>query len=223
MTGRINVTKEDSLRSLNVHDELFLNQIGLRYLNTYPLEDIRSRMNTYFKFMFVRHPLERLLSAYIEKFTIYNKWTQHFQRKYGRKIVRLFRKNPTNEALARGHDVTFAEFAKYVSRRSLSGKALNPHWASYFDLCHPCSIKYDFVGKFESFDRDSAHILGKISGDKCPRAFPTIKPAGAATREVMHKYYNTVSKKDLSRLIQAYLPDFMMFGYDLNFSAYLLS
>ena len=223
MSGRINDTKEESLRMLSVHDELFLNQIGLRYLNTYSLEDIRKRMETYYKFLFVRHPLERLLSAYMEKFTTHNKWTEHFQRKYGRRIVKTFRKMPSADALARGHDVSFAEFVKYIIKRSSSGRMLNPHWASYYELCQPCSVKYDFVGKFESFETDSAYMLGKISGDRCPHAFPTIKPAGAATREIMHKFYSSIPRRDVSRIIQAYLPDFMMFGYDINFSAYLSS
>ena len=223
LSGRLNETSEGALRLLSVHDDVFLSQIGLRYLNTYPLAEIRKRMAEYYKFMFVRHPLERLLSAYRDKFTVHNKWTEHFQRRYGRKIVRTLRRNPSNDSLSKGNDVTFAEFVKYVTRRALSGKALNPHWSSYYDLCHPCSIKYDFVGRFESFERDSSFILGRLSKDKCPLPLPTIKPAGGGTRSVMLEYYKSIPRKDIDRLVHAYIPDFRLFGYDLNFSSFVQS
>lgn len=221
LSGRINTTNQESLRTLDVHDEILLNQIGLRYLNTYPLQEIRDRMETYYKFMFVRHPLERLLSAYRDKFIQHNKWNEHFQLKYGRKIVKTHRRNPTEESLQAGDDVTFPEFLRYVIDTSYSGRPQNPHWSSYYDLCHPCSIRYDFVGRFETFNEDAPYILSKLSGGACPPDFPNMRPTGASTRQVLIDYYNQVSKSDISKIVQVFLPDFIMFGYDLNFSAYL--
>ena len=217
LSGRLNNTDSEALRLMNVHGEALLNQLGLRHLNTYPLEEIRMRMDKYYKFMFVRHPLERLLSAYRDKFTIQNKWTEHFQHKYGRRIIRSLRKDPSKESLAEGNDVTFSEFVKYVSKKAMSSRASNPHWTSYYDLCHPCSIKYDFIGKFDTFTVDSTYILSKLSKSDCPQPFPTIMPSGATTRQVMSEYYKTLSRSDISVLVQAFLPDFVMFGYDLNF------
>ena len=40
---------------------------GYRYLSTYPKEQQIFMLQTFYKFMFVRHPLERLLSAYRDK------------------------------------------------------------------------------------------------------------------------------------------------------------
>ena len=221
MSGRVNVTNDEVLRTIDVHDEMLLSQMGLRYLNTYPLEEIRKRMDSYFKFMFVRHPLERLLSAYRDKFIPHNKWTEHFQLKYGRRIVKTHRRNPTIESLQEGHDVTFPEFVRYVISSQFAGKTTNPHWSSFYDLCHPCSIKYDFIGRFESFNIDAPFLLGKLSGSSCPPSFPNMKPTGASTRQVMLDYYNQIPRADISKLVQVFLPDFVMFGYDLNFSAYL--
>ena len=40
---------------------------GYSYLNEYPLEKQLEYLDTFYKFSFVRHPLERLLSAYRDK------------------------------------------------------------------------------------------------------------------------------------------------------------
>lgn len=40
---------------------------GYKYLSSYPKEQQIFMLKTFYKFMFVRHPLERLLSAYRDK------------------------------------------------------------------------------------------------------------------------------------------------------------
>ena len=40
---------------------------GYKYLSEWPPEEQIQMIKTYYKFMFVRHPLERLLSAYRDK------------------------------------------------------------------------------------------------------------------------------------------------------------
>ena len=32
-------------------------------------------------------------------------------------------------------------------------------WESYFNLCHPCAINFDFVGKIENMHEDKYDIL----------------------------------------------------------------
>ena len=49
----------------DVHDDKHLHKF---LFNDYSDEDIKVRLQSYFKFLFVREPLERLLSAYNDKF-----------------------------------------------------------------------------------------------------------------------------------------------------------
>merc|ERR1711976_548318 len=58
------------------------------------------------RFTFVRHPIERLISAYRDKFEPGFTW---FYRRLGTTIIRTFRKNATRESF-----VTFPEFVKFV-------------------------------------------------------------------------------------------------------------
>ena len=60
-TGR--VVKRHEVQNMEL-----MKQIGLRSLSTYSREEIQERLQTYFKFLVVRHPFERLLSAFRSKF-----------------------------------------------------------------------------------------------------------------------------------------------------------
>ena len=91
----------------------------------------------YFAFSFVRHPFDRLVSAYIEKIEM-NK-TGYFQlhiasikEKYG--------------------NVTFNNFLLHV----LSTKRNpNEHWLPFYKTCSYCDFGFDqFIGRLETFERD---------------------------------------------------------------------
>jgi hypothetical protein len=51
------------------------------------------RSRRYRKFIVVRHPFDRVVSAYRDKFVKLNRWTSYFHRKYGRLIVARYRTN----------------------------------------------------------------------------------------------------------------------------------
>ena len=46
----------------------YLNALGLRQLSLYSSKEITTRLHNYFSFMVVRHPFDRLVSAYQQKF-----------------------------------------------------------------------------------------------------------------------------------------------------------
>ena len=49
------------------HQDIFHRRVGLKWLKEYPLEEIKYKLKHYFKFLFVRDPYARLLSAYRDK------------------------------------------------------------------------------------------------------------------------------------------------------------
>ena len=95
----------------------------------------------YFAFSFVRHPFDRLVSAYIEKIEM-NK-TGYFQlhigaikEKYG--------------------NVTFNNFLLHVL--STKGNP-NEHWLPFYKTCSYCDFGFDqFIGRLETFDRDMRYV-----------------------------------------------------------------
>ncbi|KAJ8369678.1 hypothetical protein SKAU_G00097060 [Synaphobranchus kaupii] len=64
----------------------------LRSLSEFSTAEINRRLRTYLKFVFVREPFERLVSAYRNKFT--RSYNTAFHKRYGTKIVRRHRPDP---------------------------------------------------------------------------------------------------------------------------------
>ena len=157
LSGRVNTTDPSQLAPGDVHSSQY--ESKLKTLDEYSPEEVQDRLQSYYKFMFVRNPLERILSAYRNKFTLkYNKW---FHVRYGVKIVKNFRKNPSDHALMWGDDVSFDEFVQYLLNPKVSSP-LNEHWSQYYKLCSPCIVQYDAIGKYETLDTDVDFVLREI-------------------------------------------------------------
>jgi len=91
LSGKLNKNKSLYLKSKDVHSPEYGKY--LRTLDEYSEQDQRDKINNYFKFLIVREPLERILSAYRNKFTM--KYNQYFHQRYGRHIIKKYRKYPT--------------------------------------------------------------------------------------------------------------------------------
>ena len=210
MSGKYNVSRNIT-KPMNVHHERFMRNIGLQYLSDFTKDEIVHRIHSYYKFLFVRNPLERILSAYRDKFTQYNKYTKYFQHKYGKFIIKKYRKNANKVSLARGHDVRFEEFVNYITDRP-SNKEFNPHWAQYYRLCHPCKITYDFIGKMETLDMDAPYVMRKFQNGTWP--FPPPPKTQSQTRSALKRFYRRIPAENISKLVEVYKGDFILLEYD---------
>lgn len=61
----------------------------LKHLSNFTLPEIYKMIKLYKKLIVVRHPLERLLSAYRNKFEAKKPSAKYFQARFGRKIIRV--------------------------------------------------------------------------------------------------------------------------------------
>ena len=178
-------------------------------LSMYTEPEVQYRMKNYFKFTYVRHPIDRLLSAYRNKF---GEHFVHFEKKYGVRIVKKFRPNPPR--FPKGDDVTFAEFMMYIA--NTDPVELNEHWNHYTHLCQPCHVSYDYVGYFEDFDTDVNYLLNILNLSKVlhfPKKQDYYK---TVSDEEKMGYMRTVPNSTLKMVARKLARDFEIFGYRAN-------
>ena len=177
---------------------------NLRFLHQYRRDKAEIMLKSYFKFVFVRQPFDRFLSAYVSKFV---KWNPFFYNLAGREIIKRYRPGTHSN----DKNVTFDEFVQYAID---TVPRWNEHWQTYDTLCHPCAIHYDFIGKFENLEEEARHFL-EISGisEKLNLSFPQVKPS--STSSLVPFYYSQIPKERLFRIVQLLASDSEMFQYDL--------
>ena len=208
LSGTTNISNPLDISPSKTHHEFERN---LHQLSDYSIDDIRHKLQNYFKFIFVREPFERILSAYRNKFTTsYNKY---FQQRYGKHIIREYRKNPTTKALNTGSDVKFHEFVAYLLDPKTK-RPFNDHWNQYYRLCHPCLVQYDVIGKYESLEEDAEYVFERTDINKILHFPKSNRLAGKPrTSDVYMNSFQNISRLELHKLWELYKVDFSMFGY----------
>lgn len=71
------------------------------------------------------------------------------------------RRNPTYYERSCANNVTFHEFLAYINKTHKH--KLNEHWEKIHRLCNPCNVRFDVIGKQETFGDDVDYILAKYN------------------------------------------------------------
>ena len=124
--------------------------------------DLPTALSNALVFTFVRHPFERLVSAYRDKLEL-AKMHGYVYTRYAYKIIKHASgqdKLAASLAMRQRRRPTFAEFVAYL----VDGWApdYNDHWLPYWLHCHLCHVEYDVVGKMETVQEDFKFINGKL-------------------------------------------------------------
>ncbi|KAK1117026.1 hypothetical protein K0M31_017074 [Melipona bicolor] len=177
------------------------------------------------KLLVVRHPFERLLSAYRDKLenSVAGRehGTLHFYRKYGSKIVEKYRETnftPPGEYLVirrkdvplpAGIEPTFREFVQYLIHTDLANYG-DDHWIPYYLYCTPCLVDYDIIAKVETLWQDQIYTIHKL------HLQDTIKPKwrhSSGYENASMIYFGQLSKDLIQKLYEKFKLDFELFDY----------
>ena len=186
-----------------------VNHMGFTFLGDLPPLAVKRKLREYYKFMFVREPLVRLLSAYKDKFMLNN---TSFHKSYGRKIVKHTRKNAA--ANSKGDDVSLKEFLQYVTESRVED--MNEHWMPFYELCQPCAVSYDFIGSFENLEADATQVLKELNVNEqvsFPKQQKYYQAGGSGY--VKSKKFADVSSDVLRKALRKYSLDYKMFSYQM--------
>ena len=184
---------------------------NLTYLSTHSIAKRQVMLDTYFKFIVVRHPMDRLCSAFLGKLIhdgqpipYYRHLGMHLKKHYGHRHLSEMDK-----------PVKFSEFLMYIS--STGRRHQNLHWSSYIDLCNPCKVKYDYIVKLETSNDDSSFIVNRLGG----KSYTSELPRTNGRRHRMSSsrrldLYRDVPDVILDKVLKNFEVDMKLFGYEWN-------
>ena len=147
-----------------------------------------------FVFAFVRNPITRVLSAYLDKVTVRGVQATRIQRELG--------VDPAESV------PSFEQFIDIVSEQS--PKDMNPHWAPQCFLLGLPNVKYDYLGRFECF-RESIEYLANRKSLAMPD--PQFKAGREHATNAAAKVEAHYTKGALNKVHEIYKEDFERLGY----------
>ncbi|XP_044513359.1 carbohydrate sulfotransferase 12 [Gracilinanus agilis] len=197
----------------NSSTHLTFNKFWRRY-GKFSRHLMKIKLKKYTKFLFVRDPFVRLISAFRSKFELEN---DEFYRRFAVPMLKLYSNHtslPTSvsEAFSAGLKVSFPDFIQYLlDPRTEKLAPFNEHWRQVYRLCHPCQIDYDFVGKLETLDEDAAQLLQLLKVDKQLHFPPSYRNRTASSWE--EDWFAKIPLAWRQQLYKLYEADFVLFGY----------
>ncbi|KAJ0174152.1 hypothetical protein K1T71_010298 [Dendrolimus kikuchii] len=165
-------------------------------------------------FLIVRHPLERLASAYNDK--IVHAWPKSFHDKMGRLIIKKYRKQQAKGQTPTQRYPMFEEFVAYVLGEAKVKRSLDMHWTPYTDFCTPCKFNFDVILKFETLDEDQRYLIQLAHLQDVVK--PEWKNSGKGTNTLhnINHLYSRLQKSQLDGLYKLYKYDFQLFNYTID-------
>uniref|UniRef100_A0A1B6EP42 Carbohydrate sulfotransferase n=1 Tax=Cuerna arida TaxID=1464854 RepID=A0A1B6EP42_9HEMI len=185
------------------------------------VEELNVALNDSIAFLIVRHPLERLLSAYRDKIQYALPNTHHS--KLGQRIITQFRNKIDKEGRpVRDRSThsprwpTFSEFVNYLIHEHNRGHSLDMHWTPIAEFCSPCQVEFDLILKFDTLDEDQRYLIEMAGISHLVKAEWRNPSKGPNTPDVITKYYSQLTLTQLLQLYNIYRFDFELFGYTLD-------
>lgn len=206
-------------RTKNVHTSKMLALV--RAQNVLGKEATRHVQSTT-TLMSVRHPLERLNSAFRSKFAnggpLHKHLSPSFYSMFWKPALKMLNKNPDVEQY-----ITFAEFLQYAVYRG------DAHWLPMHTMCSPCAMHYEYFVRLETFSEDMQYLSHALSNPildlqvHMNEKRKTTKGPQHGMQQTDHTQlsnstlliYRQVPSELLAKVLQIYRPDLDLFGYQV--------
>ena len=171
-------------------------------------------------FSFIRHPFERLVSAYKEKFVMTSILDEKGQEKRLKEFF-FFKTNPEyREWYTKDH--SFSSFVELVLKEYSQSKNLkwtwnmNGHWTPMSMSCFYCDVKYDVIGRMETFSDDLKYIIMKNKLGDILLEDKKVRTTGGSPKDDALRYFSQLRKEQIRSLYEVYKMDFKLFGYNAD-------
>ena len=181
------------------------------------VEKLLSHINqNMFTFTFVRHPFERLISAYKNKGQNYEKMKQ-----YG--FGKWYLKDHSFPSFV--DDVVLAQYRRsdcykiYYKTCNENQYKFNYHWSPLSSRCSYCDMSYNVIGRMESFEEDVDYIFQKTDLEMLVPVEEQqnhLNPSGKGGENETLFYLEQLTDKQKLDVYNLYKMDFELFGYDAS-------
>jgi len=171
-------------------------------LPTLSQTEMKDLFETSNSFSIVRHPFERLVSAFQDKLVdqgdkFYKRVVDHIRIKYG--------------------EITFTSFVYMILDNSdklckeMNSCRLDKHWKPFISRCGYCDMPYKVIAKAENF-ADDQKFIGRLANVTFQK-IESHKSSGGDTKSLAKKYFSDLDLDTVKDLYEIYKVDFEMFGY----------
>ncbi len=234
--------KKDELRKKHLPEQplKLLVPVSSRLKETLFKAYVQSHQDRVKSFLIVRHPFDRLVSAFRDKLERskrpdYDKnW---YYRTYGKGIVSRYRKDSIHRFgkdffskdnnFGAPYEVqgfrteampTFWEFVQFVKASNVA--KMDEHWRPTTNYCALCNAHYENIFLFENMDSGEGAYLKHVIDPKWSEREEWVNPNtpnGTGSNEVTKTYFKMLTDSDIMMLYKIYEFDFKMFGYQFRF------
>ena len=188
--------REEELHDINPDHPLLFRVHRLADLSN---EQRQYRLENYHKFMTVRNPMERLVSAYRNKLD--NDKTVDYFKALQINIIRNYRKKRKyvkNKArLKTALHPAFTEFIDFMVETPFGN--MDDHFLPVTNICQPCSIYYDFFANFQLLSYDIEKIFHLLD---IPRSYyrHSVEHPSQPTQQLVSEYFSQLTDEQMMRL-----------------------
>ena len=178
----------------------------------------QKRLTTYFKYIFIRNPMERLVSAYLDKIANpLNKSTIKYknEEKFKARIIKKWRPGDYSAWLKDSRAIypTFSEYIDYINIIKL--RRVDKHFKPIAYLCLPCKIKYNFYANFKLLPDDAKAVLDHFDLNSSYYDYTSfITHKSYKTSDLVIKYFSQLTTAQKEKLFHKYT-DELDFYYSL--------
>lgn len=188
----------------------------MKLLNKIDKESVELMLMYYYSFVFSRHPHDRLLSLYLNKFKDQINDTVNLEgfdlnTEHGTTMID---KEIMSTQKSTGHaKVNFEQFIRYVLQNKSTS---NFTWKPQIEICNVCTSPITYIGKYESISQDARVVLSKLNLLHLYKTFIGMNENiyTKETRSILKDYYKQLPTELLSQIYEYYKGDFEAFGYD---------
>jgi len=178
-----------------------------------------TRLQSYYKFVIVRNPLERIVSVFRDKVEPPLKhdpktWDQ-FPDKFKLEILQKYRADELLywQKMAQHKEfnisVPFSEFIRYLIDTDWTD--LQEHFQPQIQVCHPCLVKYNFYGNFRNYSSDVAQLIRRFQTNPKFYKDKSLHTNSDQTNRHLAHYYNTLLHRDKLQLLGKWYDEFAFY------------